>query len=144
MERHEFEAIRDLPGKVIRQDIKFARRDALRPTVVADDIRIENELGIDLVLSISWNPEKNGKTFNVHVPGVGQICRLDVDSTPHRPAGRSHKHSLQNAMCPRRNLPTVEPRGDLDGKSLAEVFEVFCAIAHVTHEGQFLDPEGTP
>lgn len=142
MDRPEFEALRDLPGKVIRQDIKFSRRDALRPALSAEGISIENASGVELSLTITWNPEHNGKTFNVHAKGVGAICRLDVDSTPHRPCGRSHKHSLRTPQCPQRNLRReVVDRSDLAGQSLAQVFAGFCAMANITYEGEFVAPD---
>jgi hypothetical protein len=82
MDRTEFEALRDLPGKQITQDIPFRRTAPLRPNVVADDVEILNTKGVELRLTIHFNPERGSKTFNVHVPGVGPICRLDVDGPP--------------------------------------------------------------
>lgn len=141
MNRTEFEAIRDVPGKVIRCDIKFTRRQATSPALTAEGIEIENAAGIELRLNITYNPLVGSKTFNVHVPGIGPICRLDVDGTAHRPAGRSHKHSLQSDRCPDRNLPdNVRDRGDLSGQSLADLFAVFCHMAQIAHEGTFESP----
>jgi hypothetical protein len=78
---------------------------------------------------------------NVHVPGIGPICRLDVDGPAHRPCGRSHKHSLQTEGCPDRNLPDgVIDRPDLAGKSLQEVFGQFCEMAQIRHTGTFEVP----
>ncbi len=75
------------------------------------------------------------------MPGVGRICRLDVDGTAHRPAGRSHKHSVQSERCSDRNLPDgVIDRADLSGRSLAELFAVFCEMAQITHLGTFEPP----
>jgi hypothetical protein len=82
------------------------------------------------------------KTINVHVPGLGPICRLDVDGPAHRPAGRSHKHSLQNERCPDRNLPDgVIDRPDLAGSTLRQVFTEFCRIADIKHLGQLDTPD---
>ena len=136
MDRTQFETVRDLPGKRIDQDIRFARRAALAPVVVAEDIRIGNGAGLDLVLTIHFNSVTLVKTFNVHVRGSGPICRLDVDGPAHRPVGRSHKHALQGERCPERNLPDgVVDRSDLSGRRLREVFGVFCELARITHVG---------
>ena len=48
MNRPEFEQLRDLPGKIIRQDIRFSRSRATSPVVVADGIVVENALPADL------------------------------------------------------------------------------------------------
>ena len=95
MTRTEFEALRDLPNKRISQDVRFRRPQQTRPNVIADDVTIENSAGVELRLTVHYNPERGSKTFNVHVLGKGPICRLDVDGPPHRPAGESHKHSVQ-------------------------------------------------
>ena len=52
MNRTTFEALRDLPGKVIHADIRFVRRAALAPVLVAEGIKIDNTAGIELVLSV--------------------------------------------------------------------------------------------
>lgn len=136
MDRTAFEELRNLPGKIIEGDIRFGRPRATHPVLVAENIAIANAHGIDARLNIHYNPQVGSKTFNVHVPGVGPICRLDVDGAPHRPCGRSHKHSLQSPRCPDRNLPDgVIDRADLAGKSVREVFEEFCRIAHIQHKG---------
>ena len=95
MDRTTFEALRDMPGKEIKADIRFARRAALTPVLVAEGVRIDNAGGVELFLTVTYNPIINSKTVNVHPPGIGPVCRLDVDGAAHRPAGRSHKHSVQ-------------------------------------------------
>ena len=143
MNRTQFEAIRDLPGKVIKADIRFSRRQATAPALTAEGIAIDNEADVDLRLNITFNPEVGSKSFNVHVPGLGPICRVDVDGPAHRPAGRSHKHSVQNERCPDRNLPDgVADRPELAGKSVREVFDIFCGMAQISHEGAFEPPSG--
>jgi hypothetical protein len=143
--RTEFEALRDVPDKVIRGDVRLSRRQATSPALVADDIAIENAHGVQLRLNITFNPEVGSKTFNVHVPGVGPICRLDVDGPAHRPAGRSHKHALRSGRCPDRNLPDdVSDRPDLSGKSVRELFDVFCQLGNIRCEGTFESPDGAP
>lgn len=82
MNRLCFEALRDLPEKKISEDIRFSRRQALAPVLCADGIRIRNSAGIELLLSITCNPLVGSKSFNVHAPGIGPICRLDVDGRP--------------------------------------------------------------
>lgn len=142
MDRTTFEALRDLPGKVISGDIRFARRAVLAPLLVAEGIRIDNTDGVELVLTVSYNERVGSKTINVHVPGLGPICRLDVDGPAHRPAGRSHKHSLQKERCPDRNLPDgVIDRPDLAGSTLRQVFTEFCRIADIKHLGQLDTPD---
>lgn len=142
MNRREFERLRDLPGKVIRRDIRFTRSKATSPAVMADGIAIENGLGVELRMNISVNPEIGAKTINVVEAGVGPICRLDVDGPAHPPAGRGHKHSLQTPECSARNLPDgVVDREDLRGKSLREVFAEFCRLADIHHEGNLESPD---
>ncbi len=141
VDRAEFEALRDLPGKTINADIRFTRSRATSPLVVADNIQIANGSGIDARLSISYNPDVGSKTFNVHITGIGAICRLDVDGPPHRPAGRSHKHSLQTPRCPGKNLPQVIDRQDLAGKGVRELFDTFCKMANITHNGDLEVPD---
>jgi hypothetical protein len=97
--------------------------------MLSDGIIIENTAGVEARPTISYNPEVGSKTFNVHVPGMGPICRLDVDGPAHRPAGRCHKHSLQTERCPDRNLPDgVWDLPDLSGKSVRELFDIFCEM----------------
>ncbi len=142
IERNEFESLRDILGKKIQQDIQFSNKRQTSPYLVAEDIFIENSQELDLRMSILYNPIIGSKTINVHVSGLGPICRLDVDGPAHRPFGRSHKHSLQNERCPDRNLPDgVMDRPDLLGKSLKDVFETFCRMAHIQHEGIFFSPD---
>lgn len=145
MNRNEFEALRNLHGKVIRGDVVFVRRNQTRPLLTAE-LEIENSAGIELRLNINFNPEVGSKTFNVSARGVGAICRLDVDGPAHGAAGRQHKHSLQTERCPDRKLPdNVEPRPDLEGRSVRECFDEFCRISHIQHLGKFAPPdEETP
>jgi len=56
----DFEALRDLPGKIIESDIRFSRKRNLSPLHTAEDIRITNPFGHDLRLTIKFNPETHG------------------------------------------------------------------------------------
>ena len=81
------------------------------------------------------------QTVNVYVPGIGPICRLDVDGTRHGGAGRSHKHALATERCPDRNLPgNVVSRVDLSGRSIREVFDELCRLGSIHFEGAFHGP----
>jgi hypothetical protein len=141
MNRTEFEAVRDIAGKVIRADIRFSKRQASAPALTAENVEIENSSGVELRLNVTYNPEVGSKSFNVHVPGVGPICRLDVDGPAHEPAGRSHKHALRHERCPDRNLPQVVDRPDLSGRSVRDLFDVFCEMAQIVHQGAFDAPD---
>lgn len=141
MDRATFEAVRDIPGKLIRGDIRLVARSQSRPVLVAENIAIENSMGVMLLLNISYNPEVGSKTLNVTAGGIGPICRLDVDGPAHRPAGRSHKHSLQTERDPDRNLPdNVADRSDLAGTPIGELFAIFCQMAQISHQGRFISP----
>jgi hypothetical protein len=138
VDRKDFEALRDISDKVIKGDIRLVQKRQTHPAMVADNIEIENSLGAMLKLNISYNPEVGSKTFNVTAGGTGPICRLDVDGPAHRPVGRSHKHSLQTERCPDRNLPDgVVDLADLSGKSVTDLFAIFCQMAKITHTGTF-------
>ena len=141
MDRAEFEALRDLPDKVIEDDIRFSRKKNLSPLHTAEDIRISNGPGYDLRLTIKFNPETGSRNFNVHVSGIGPICRLDVDDQAHGPAGRSHKHSLQQPTCPELNLPFVEDRPGESVRNIEDIFRRFCSVANIKHMGQFFPPD---
>jgi len=143
MDRAEFEALRDLPGKMINGDIQFVAKKATLPVLVVEDLGIDNAQGVDLRMNLTYNPETSSLNINVHVRGIGPICRLDVNHTMHRPAGRTHKHTLQTDQCPDRNLPdNVADCGQLAGKPVEELFEIFCKLSHITHNGNFVPPAG--
>lgn len=143
MDRIAFEALRDASSKLIRGDIRLIQTRPTAPLWTAEGVRIENALGFDAKLNVTFNPRTGGKTFNVSVRGIGPICRLDIDGHLHPPAGRTHKHGLRTPGCPDRNLPHADPRPELTGASLEEAFVAFCAMASIRHEGRFLGPETT-
>ncbi len=141
MNRDDFAALRDLPDKKITCDIRFIAKRNLVPLFIAEDLKIENSIRQDVRLTIHYNPVVGSKTFNVHIRGIGPICRLDIDGPPHRPCGRAHKHSLQTEGCPDRNLPdAVQDRPDLLGISLKDAFDKFCGMARIEHVGNFEPP----
>lgn len=142
MNRTEFEALRDLPGKTIRDDIRFVERRATKPLLVAEDLRIHNDHDVDARMSITYNPAVRSVSINVHVPGLGPICRLDSNGPRHRPCGRDHKHALVTEECPRRNLADgVTDRPELARKSTRELFAWYCTVARIDHEGVFVAPD---
>jgi hypothetical protein len=144
MNRTEFEALRDLPGKAILADIAFVRGRVTSPLLVVENVSIQNTHDVDVRLNITYNPEVGSVSFNVHVSGVGPICRLDIDGPPHRPAGRCHKHALKTERCPDRNLPDdVQDRPDLSGRPVRVLFVAFCEMANITHQGTFTPPDET-
>ncbi|MFD2234241.1 hypothetical protein [Phaeospirillum tilakii] len=141
MDGPEFRRLRDLPGKRIVGDIRLAPRSDISAAWEAKDIPIANADGVDARMTIQLVTETGAKTINVKVPGVGPICRLEVDSRPHRPASRSHKHALRTVDCPRDNLKRdVVDRPELSGRPLKEVFDAFCRMAQITHEGTLILP----
>ena len=110
--------------------------------MIAENIRITNNSGIDTRLTIHYNPQTGSKTFNVHIPGTGPICRLDIDGPPHRPAGRCHKHSLRTERCPGRNLPDdVSDLPGLSGKNIRALLTEFCRLACIVLNGDVETPD---
>lgn len=139
MDRSEFTRLRDLPGKAISDDIVLQRTKDTAPLFCAT-VPIDNSAGADAKLRIEWNEQTDAKTLNVWVVGTGPICRLEVDSRPHNPNGRSHKHSLQQPDCPHPSINLsrqIENRNDLNGKTIHEVFTDFCQKANIAQMGSF-------
>lgn len=136
MNRAEFEELRDLPGKRIVRDVTLKRKKEGSVVYASGAVPIEADCSAVANLYVEYNDATESKTVNVMIVGVGPICRLDVDGKIHRPAGRSHKHSLRTPECPSDNLPlAVIDRTDLSGQSLQRVFAEFCAMAHIEHDG---------
>ena len=142
MNRHEFEQLRDLPGKRIAVNVAFATPRDAKPNLVFDQIVVENSLGWDVLLNGTYKPDIPAISFNFVIRGVGPVCRIDVNGTIHGAAGRTHKHDLQTEDDPRLNLPHATGRPDLGGRSAREVWETLCQQANIVHEGTFHDPEG--
>ncbi len=139
MDRSEFTRLRDLSGKTIDGDVILQRTRDTAPLFCAT-VSINNSAGAEARLRIEWNEKTDAKTLNVWVAGTGAICRLEVDSRPHKPHGRSHKHSLQQPDCPHPSINLsrqIEDRSDLNGKTIHEVFTYFCQKASITVSGNF-------
>lgn len=140
MDRKEFEYLRDLPNKTIDSDIVLQKSKESAP-IFATTVYINNSINVETKLRIEWNEQTDSKTLNVWVPGTGPICRLEVDSRPHRPYGRNHKHSLEQPDCShssenlRRNIVNKE---DMAGKTIQAVFTEFCQMANIIHKGSFV------
>jgi hypothetical protein len=142
MNRAEFIELRDLPGKRVVGDIVLKRKKDRSMVLASGAVTIEADGEILANLHIEFNEETEAKSVNVMLVGVGPVCRLEVDSRPHRPAGRSHKHALKTPECPSNNLPlAVIDRPDLAGQSLEHVFAEFCAMAHIEHSGKIKFPD---
>ncbi|MGB4057419.1 MAG: hypothetical protein WBK77_04985 [Alphaproteobacteria bacterium] len=142
MDRDEFEKLRDLPGKTINGDILLQSSKESSP-LLSTTVSIMNNAGIEAKLRIELNEMTESKTLNVWIPGIGAICRLEVDAKPHKPYGRSHKHSLELEDCPLPHINlsrNIIDRSDLTGKSIKEVFIDFCQKANIEHLGDFKEP----
>ena len=138
MDRTEFEALRDLPRKVIKDSVRLVLAPRTIPLCTADDVRIENSAGVDLTLNTNYTPATGRFVVNVHVRGVGPICRLCVNGAFHAGAGRTHKHAVTTARCAGRNLPNAVARPDIQGQTMAAVWQAFCASAAIDHHGALL------
>jgi hypothetical protein len=136
MDRQEFEKLRDLSGKRITAEIVLRSKKDRRGVQMSGPVPIESSNVVLAHLYVEHNVETDSKSINVMMAGIGPICRLEVDSRVHRPAGRSHKHSLRMPDCPTKNLPIdVMDRPELTGASLEVVFEEFCRMAHIEFTG---------
>lgn len=139
MDRTEFEALRDLRAKTIEGDVCLALSPRTEPLLTADDIAIRNSVGVDLLLNATYLPRRKAFKINVHVRGIGPICRVEVNGPEHPGATRTHKHALKTSRCPGRNLHhDVQARPDLKGQSLRDVWRRFCDAAAITHRGELI------
>jgi len=84
---------------------------------------------------------RDSVTFNFVCPEAGgPICRVDVRGSPHKQAGRTHKHDLHQPGEPRNNLPTAHARPDLEALTPQQVWTHLCTRANIQHTGTFADP----
>lgn len=143
MNRQEFEQLRDLPGKRIAADIAFVASKATSPNLTFDNIKVENDLGLDVYVNGTYKSEIPAFTFNFRVGQLGPICRVSVNNMHHKNVGRTHKNDLKDESDPRQNLPFAIARQDLEGKSVRQVWEILCRQARIEHTGAFLAPDET-
>ena len=141
MNCQEFEQLRDLPGKWVTADIRFAAVKGASPNLIFGEVAVENSLGVEVVLNGTYKPGLPAVTFNFVVRGTGPICRVTVNGTPHKEAGRTHKNDLRREEDSRLNLPTAVTRPDLEGKTAREVWATLCQQANIEHVGEFHPPE---
>jgi hypothetical protein len=110
MTRAEFELLRNLPGKRIVAKIEFLQSNQLRPNLTFENVKVENELAMDVVLNGTFKPDLPSVTYNFHVNSAGgPVCRVCVNGAVHPGAGRTHKHELRQERDPSRNLPAAVP-----------------------------------
>ncbi len=142
MNRTEFEQLRNLPDKFIEEDIVFVPSKNISTVLECEQIKVENSLGISLILNCSYIPDIPRLKFNFHVQGVGAICRFEVNGKVHGEAGRTHKHYLVNESCSRKNLPEADPRPDLAllVYSPKEIWNKVCEQSRIVHLGELVEP----
>jgi hypothetical protein len=143
MSREAFEELRDLPNKIISQDIVFQPLRETSPNLTFEGIKVDNSLGWEVLLNGTYKPGQPAICFNFVAKGVGAFCRIEVNNTIHGDAGRTHKHDLKGPDCPRQGLRRAVARPDLEGKSPTEVWRILCRQANITHTGQFIDPSSS-
>lgn len=139
MTRVEFEALRNLPNKLIADDIEISLKK--NATIYQSKaILVANAQNLLLQLNVSYHPHVQHYTFNFSVKGVGPICRYDINGAIHGNAGRTHKHSLQTDRCPDLHLPGARERKDLDnpGQTIEDVWKVVCNEANLLHHGRIV------
>ena len=48
--------------------------------LAAEEIVVHNPLGVSAMLNVTFHPEVGGFKCNVHVRGLGPICRLEINA----------------------------------------------------------------
>jgi hypothetical protein len=140
--RQDFESLRDLPNKTIKENIIFKEDKNVSPNLIFEKVKIHTSLDYEIELNGTYKPSHDSVTFNFIQRGVGPICRFDVNSTVHGDAGRTHKHSLHKESDQRGNLPVAHSRPDLEGKSVEEIWKMICRQSKIQHQGRLIFPEG--
>lgn len=135
MNRNEFEALRNLPDKTIDGDIVLLSSKTHVASKRAEDVVVVNSLGWEITLDVTAKPDLPSYTFNFSATGIGPICRLDINSTVHRDAGRTHKHELVNDGDPGKNLPTATAMPSLEKADLESAWRWLCLQSHIDHRG---------
>lgn len=141
MDRTQFTALRDLPGKRIDQDLVYDEDPAHAPLMRLRPVEVFNTGGVKVRLVGSYHPtlDRIGFTFHCKEAG-GPICRVDVRGPNHKQAGRTHKHDLHRESDPANDLPTAVARPDLEALAIVAVWQDLCTRAQILHTGAFVDP----
>lgn len=140
MNRVEFEQLRALPGKILREDLVLRLDPRNGKTLRAKDVRVENEIGWGISVDFHYDPRFPKFVINFSADGVGPICRLCVNGTQHKDTGRYHKHELKMLRDPALNLPFALRVDNLHDKTPSEVWKWLCREANIDHQGVFHDP----
>ncbi len=142
MTKQEFEILRNLPNKTIESDIIWQEEKGMGSNLIFKDVEVINSIGILILVNGTYKPILSSVTFNFVVHSVGPICRIDVNGTLHKEAGRTHKHELQKPddSQPQNNLPYAIARLDLNDKTPYQVWRIFCKQANIIHKGKFVEP----
>lgn len=64
MNRIEFEQLRDLPGKVVKEAIEFKAVTHVSPNLIFEKVPVENDLGWEVLLNGTYKPHLPGVTYN--------------------------------------------------------------------------------
>lgn len=140
MTRQEFEQLRNLPGKLIQENIEFMQVKEMTPNLVFYNVPVLNDQNWDIRVNGTYKPGIPSITFNFALYGSGPICRLCINGTIHGNAGRTHKHELRTEDDPRYNLPTALPKPEMETLTARQAWNWLCENANIIHEGEFIDP----
>jgi hypothetical protein len=110
------------------------------PSLVFRNIRVFNAMNLGVFLNGTFKPRLNAITYNFVLSGTGPICRIDVNSTIHGEAGRTHKHELESETDPLYNLPKAMIIRDLGEPTPLAVWKRVCTGANIEHRGRFVEP----
>ena len=140
----EFKRLRDLPNKVISDDLTFAQTAS--PFIFRFEEKVFNALGYDVILTATYNDSLPSVVFNFRVVGNGAVCRYCVNGAVHkdeitRIPTRTHKHTPKQDRCFNNNLPVAHNRTDLSISDFSDVeliWETVCAEANIEHSGRVI------
>lgn len=142
MTKDDFDQLRNLPNKIIQNDLEFVQ--SANPSVFRCEQKIDNNLGYEVILTGTYNELLPSVIFNFRVVGIGAICRYCVNGKLHKDAvtkklSRTHKHSLKTENCPNNNIPNARERLDLDIKTFSDIEGIWskiCNEAKIQHLGK--------
>lgn len=142
----EFKLLKNLPNKVIEKDLTFTQ--TVNPDVFKSEEKVINGLGLEVILTATYNDLLPSVVFNFRVIGNGAICRYCVNGTAHKDAitnipTRNHKHSPKEDRCfiPHINLPYARNRTDLsisDFSDIEAIWQTVCIEAKIQHLGKII------